>query len=196
MKFPIQKYISMAALCAQIAIAYAQNASPFALGVEKLRSFSAGGKQYIYSVAPYAVPPVSVALFPTSELSATYESPESTLLSFLAGARAGNINWSQTAWASDSRLQNEKNWRDFNIDQSRILALWRSWDFSTVTLDARLTYGSYVLIEYSIKSTDGTVEQSTLVFERESNKWKLSHAIADDPVACCWKTAGTRPRRN
>jgi hypothetical protein len=181
--------------------AFAQNLSltyNFSTYPSIVKSFVVNKTGYYFSVSTY-IENSNLSPYITSyELTPTkLDTPEKALILFLQGASKLNVNDALLAWTAEAKNKNFEIWHKFNISTEQIVAEWSNWNFSSVRLLNRITYEGYTLIEYSVLEKNGVKTLHTIALEKTySGNWGLTHALADNPILCCWKTAGLRTNQN
>jgi hypothetical protein len=147
---------------------------------------------HVFTVKPYEGQPV-LASAQTNALPP--QSPERQLLSYFAAMGNAEVERAVNHWTTASRTmiraQNAK------ISTEELQQSVRGM-FSGVSSKfmQRIEYGRFVLIEVQFISADGKSGLlETYALEQEAGQWRLTQALADDPVMCCWKNSTGRVQR-
>ncbi len=143
---------------------------------------------YPYSIQTYT-PPWSVSTT-VARAQARYDTPEACLEAYFSSMAAFDYSWNNQAWDSKSLAQMALGDRRDGMTPDKWIALWReNFAGRAFELLTKITYGKYVLIEYQrlplAKGEPAAVETMALVLENK--EWKLTQALASDPLLSHWK---------
>ena len=146
----------------------------------------------------------SVASYKTNELdainkkslSASADSPERTLLDYLALAERGDAVAALALWDRRGRSLIEKKNASVSAAQlSSAMSLLHK-GLRIRFLD-RMDANNYVVVRIEKQPFQRTeVETDWFALRREGGVWRLTQDLADDPIACCFhEKTDTRVRR-
>ena len=149
---------------------------------------------YLFKVQEYKRP---LKLRSIKKGEASYKTPEEALEAHFSSLYAGDFTWNGQTWTVDSLKELTANDVRTNKTPDYWVSRWKK-EFANnfVQLTHRLEYGKYVLIAYEIRlqSRDVKVLEDTLALTKENGYWKLTQAIAQDPVLAHWKNPEKRVR--
>jgi hypothetical protein len=184
----VSGYASIVLLAALSTTAAAQE---LRLGTPTMKSLQVE-YSHVFTVKPYEGQPV----FSSAQANTLpAQSPERQLLSYFAAMGNAEVERAMNFWTTASRTmiraQNSK------ISTEQLQQSMRGM-FGGVSsqLIQRIDYGRFVLIEVQFQRADGKPGLlETYALEQEGGKWRLTQALADDPVMCCWNNPTGRVQR-
>jgi hypothetical protein len=128
----------------------------------------------------------------------TRKTAEDTLLDYYKHLSKGDIDQAWLLW--DKGSQNVLRAR-FGKQPKQELSETSRKMFANgfAKLTSTIEYGEFRIVEAIVLNDQGKVqvpsETMALVNDRDSGEWRLTHALADDPVMCCWNSKERRIRR-
>lgn len=136
-----------------------------------------------YSKADYQ-PHVPFDVAANASLSAA--SVEATTVEYLGKLARGSVAEAVGMW--DEASQELIKRRNAGLPPERIAEAARRMNAGTrVRFMSKISYGDYVIVDVEQSRSNGsTVEKESFVLVKINGSWKLTQALADDPVACCW----------
>jgi len=149
---------------------------------------------HTYQVASYRTPVVFVAGEGTVPLSG--KTPAAALASYFHRLATGDIEGALNSWSASSRRFIER--RNAKVATKDLVAAAKAQHSGTrYEFSKQISYGDYVIIELQSSRLElsKTVATDAYALTREDGEWRLTQALADDPVMCCRAAPNSRIQR-
>ena len=115
--------------------------------------------------------------------------PNNTLFQQYQAMKNGEYKRFLETWTKDSQMEmNQRNAKG-NRPEAFWIDIWKKNLTNAAFLEIKnvITYSKYVLLEYSILSSDGKVlAGDTIAFIKEGDAWLATQALAQDPILSNW----------
>ncbi|MDN3542999.1 MAG: hypothetical protein ACK4S6_04270 [Roseateles asaccharophilus] len=149
---------------------------------------------HTYQVSAYRTPVVFVAGEGGAPLSG--RTPAAVLASYLNKLAAGDMDGALKSWTASSQRFIEK--RNAKFATADLVAAAKAQHAGTrYEFSKQISYGDYVIIELQSSRLElsKTVATDAYALTREDGEWRLTQALADDPVMCCRAAPNSRIQR-
>jgi hypothetical protein len=131
---------------------------------------------YNYTQTDYS-PPVEFRPL-GDKASASLNTPEAAVISYVSAMIAGDWQWFISGWTSDSAKGIEDELRNQGVTHESMVQRWQAFKNGPHQLISRVDTGNYAMITYLA----GSPTKLFAVVKNDGGVWHLTNELADDPM--------------
>jgi hypothetical protein len=166
------------------------------LGVNAESSIKAIVVEQTYPIVVHKInSPVKFDLIKSADSKINQTRPHNTLSQQYIAMKNGEYKRFLETWTKDSQIEMSQRNIKGNRTEAFWIDLWEKNLINATSLEIRnvITYSKYVLLDYSILSSDGKILASdTIAFAKEGDVWLATQALAQDPILANWNNPSGR----
>lgn len=141
--------------------------------------------EYVFNYAKYDYTP-AVPVSVVKKADASYATPEQAFTAFYSAILTMDYDWMLKTWDGPSRKFIETTNEKQKLSSSYWISIWKQrYVGKKIEMVQRIESGLYVLILYRVTdpATGKQIEQDTVNFILEGNRWVATQSLAADPFS-------------